>query len=115
MQKHALDTTWPRWAGTVADLVTLCKAAVLVLPDGALQIEVHRRGLGTSFFATGEELTLELTIPDLARVDRVVVRVDRAKAQALSLVAITLAPKLPGVTDLFAVFRCDDAQMRQSA
>jgi hypothetical protein len=96
--KHSFEKTWPRWAGTVADLEKLAREASALVPEGTLQIEVHRRGLGTSEFATGSELAQALTIPDLARVDRVTVRVDRPKAHDISLVAVSFTGKTPAVT-----------------
>jgi hypothetical protein len=96
--KHSFEKTWPRWAGTVADLENVAQEASGLIPEGTLQIEVHRRGLGTSEFATGAELAQALTIPDLARVDLVTVRVDRPKALDLSLVAVSFTAKAPAVT-----------------
>lgn len=96
--KHSFERIWPRWAGTVADLEKLAEAATALIPEGTLQIEVHRLGLGTSEFATGAELAQALTIPDLARVDLVTVRVDRPKAHDLSLVAVSFTAKAPAVT-----------------
>ena len=96
--KHSFEKTWPRWAGTVADLEKVAQEAFYLIPEGKLQIEVHRLGLGTSEFSTGAELAQALTIPDLARVDLVTVRVDRPKASELSLVAVSFTAKAPAVT-----------------
>jgi hypothetical protein len=82
----------------VADLEKLAQEALKLIPDGKLQIEVHRLGLGTSEFANGAELAQALTIPDLARVDLVTVRVDQPKAHDLSLVAVSFTAKAPAVT-----------------
>jgi hypothetical protein len=96
--RHSFEKTWPRWAGTVADIEKVALAASDLVPEGKLQIEVHRRGLGTSEFASGAELAQALTIPDLARVDLLTVRVDRPKAHDLSLVAVSFTSKVPAVT-----------------
>lgn len=98
MAKHSFEKTWPRWAGTVADLENVAREAAALIPDGTLKIELHRLGLGTSEFATGPELSQALTVPDLARVDLVAVRVDRPKAHDLSLVAVSFTSKVPAVT-----------------
>ncbi len=98
MAKHSFERTWPRWAGPVADLEKVADEASGLLPGGRLNIEVHRIGLGTSEFESGAELAQALTIPDLARVDLVAVRVDRPRAQELSLVAVSFTLKIPAVT-----------------
>ena len=97
MAKHSFEKQWPRWAGTIADLDALAQQAV-TLAGGSLQIEVHRRGLGTSVFVTGSELAQGPTLPDLATVDRVAILVSRPRAQSLSRVAISFVPKLNAVT-----------------
>ena len=98
MAKHTFERTWPRWAGTVSDLEAIARTASAAVEGGTLQIEVHRQGLGTSIFADGSEMSQALTIPDLARIDVLTVRVDRPRAQALSRIAVSLRTKVPGVT-----------------